>query len=529
MITQQRQIISTSSGQQRVSPRAFTLIELLVVIAIILVLAALIVGAGRSLLGDRAKVLLTTQRMNQALTGLSQYTSGSDLVPRLQALAGLDLNLVSLRTVVSRIDALMEETGSDFSAVQREVHLPPNIGNRWEAGQVKLRDGRPHHSGVLQDPMNSRPFWPSPETNLDSVVTFIDRQISIGSGSPDNAVFSHYPNLGEYQAINGTDDYVFMTVWDDVTESAYIAEGSNWRRLPSISGKFLARRGSASAKGETLDGTMEVYPGDAIRNADWYRSAWPNLIEAPPFNGPDGEVLFSQHSWPLSDWDQSVPGDNPPIWHWPWGKRVFTRIEGRLVDQIEYTADGAGGLQSRTLADLSPLYSMQLLQAAGVLPAGEDGMTTYRSDRDPSRGWNDAWGSPIILGIAHFMPARYDYDDVNDLLRHDPSGEDIPRPTSTMFGGRDYFLKKAETTYGYRRSFYVSTGSVGDAYLDIVSDSWEADQDSEMLRDLWKHLTDVTEAERWDGHAMTRPLWGDYLTMEHNSSTYFLSSPIEIK
>ncbi len=103
----------------RSEQKGFTLIELLIVITIILVLMGLIVGVGRNILDDRAKVLTTSHRMNQVLTGLEQYGSGTDLVSRLQRVGGHHVELASLRSIIT---FLTDELGNDIRTFERDEH-----------------------------------------------------------------------------------------------------------------------------------------------------------------------------------------------------------------------------------------------------------------------------------------------------------------------------------------------------------------------------------------------------------------------
>ena len=280
-------------------------------------------------------------------------------------------------------------------------------------------------------------IWPDPSTNLDSIITFYDRQMPFKPSSSNNnsRITSYYPFLAEFEQITGPNGtFQILHSYGDVTSEAY--RGSYGATLEGIAGEFLARRGNKSPMGETLDGTFDAMP-DAMQPSSWYYTQWPNLLEEIKTDS-GGSPYFTHTAWPESDWDQSTPGSVPVVWPWPWGKEIFSRIEGRLLQQTEYRLDGSGNIIKRTLADLSPLKTMQLLQAVGVLAPDASGLDDFRSDRNATKPWNDAWGSPLIAVNASHMPARYDFDDTNDLMNNTLIGQQTIRMSRDSLGGRGF-------------------------------------------------------------------------------------------
>jgi prepilin-type N-terminal cleavage/methylation domain-containing protein len=518
---------------------AFTLVELLVVAAIIAAVSALLISLTGVLRGS-SKELLTTHRMNQVLNGLEQYTTEGDLIERLQLAGGLDRRFSNLRGIIG---LLTQEYGTDIRTMERDEHLPPRIGNRWQNAihRDTLRDLTGSSSSAIswiEKDLNDstkaawalecRKKWPDPNTDIDSVILFYDRQVSLSSssGSTNSRITVAYPNLVTFTKLSTASSSFFMLeAWDDITRDAY--GGSYGSTVPGMAGEFLPKRGRKSAVGETLDGTREIRP-DQVRPSSWYYSQWPNLVETI---GPDSNntPTFSHVAWPDSDWNDSVPGSVPVVWPWPWGKQIFSRIEGGLLSQIEYRVDSNGDLIDRTLADLSPLRTIDLLQAAGVVPGTDEGRDSYRQNRSPGKNWNDAWGSPLVVACAHYLPARYDFDDVNDTMLHQELGKQIPKMSRDALGGRDYFMTKADETYGYHRSFYATVGATGGLHGGIIPGDWQAADDDETLRSLWVEITQVTRANEWTGASFDSPPWSGLRSIDHEGAAMHVLSPKEFR
>jgi prepilin-type N-terminal cleavage/methylation domain-containing protein len=522
--------------------RAFTLIELLIVISIILLLAALTVAVGMRYVRERSMILATSHRMQQVLTGLAQYSTSSDLPERLQRVTGFNKQFVSLKSAIS---LLTDKYGLDIVSATKGTYplpassasftypsngqLPPGIGSRWEnliartnAAGTGLWDNA---SAPYATPLDSRKFWPNQSAGLEDVITFMDRQIGrTTSATLGNNPISYWKNLAQYTKVTG--DFWMMVAWDDVSQVDLLGPyGSN---LVNSVGGMTARRGTNSPRGESLKGTLEIKP-DAIRSASWYMQQWPNLVETQTLDASSQFVYF-QSAWPASDWDQAAPGSIPLVWHWPWGKQLFSRTRGTMIDQIEYINDGSGILKSRTLADLNPLSSIELLQAAGILAPGEEGRTAYRTDRGKNRNWNDAWGGPLVVGCASFLPARYDFDDVNDTMVNGVLGTKMPKDSRTMLGGRDFLMKKSLEVNQYQRSFYTAVGAPGSTYSTVLTGStWIAADDRVNLRALWKHVCTVTSADEWDGAAFVSPPWKEVRHKTYLDGRCFISTPVEYK
>lgn len=524
---------------------AFSLIELLVVITIIVILVGLIVGVGAGWIRERARILVTSNRINQVQVGLAQYSTGADLAELLQRIDGFDRRLGNLQAVLNELidKCKLDLSGLDASKVAAvrgtypapasgvkflyptNGNLPPGLGVRWENALAKENaSGSLSSSGTLLSRSASRKYWPSPGTSIKEVITFMDRQIGRDfSASLGNTPTSHFPNIASFNILPG--NYWMMVAWDDVTARDY--PGPYNSRLISMCGGMLARKGTDSPRGESLDRTREIMPQGQIRTPRWYMDQWPNLREQTSFNGA-GTVVFRQSAWPASDWDQATPGTVPVVWHWPWGKQIFSRIQGSAISQLDYELDGTE-IKSRTLADLSPLSTIRLLQAAGILPEGTAGADAYRTDRGSNKSWNDSWGSPIIAVSASFMPARYDFDDEFDLMKHGESGAMIVKDSGALLGGRDLFITKSEEMYQFSRAFYVAAGSLGMAYTEELSGTWAAANDAVNLRKLWLRLRTDAKASTWKSDSFVDPPWSGVNNVKVGTNRVFLAAPVEYR
>jgi prepilin-type N-terminal cleavage/methylation domain-containing protein len=114
-------------------------------------------------------------------------------------------------------------------------------------------------------------------------------------------------------------------------------------------------------------------------------------------------------------------------------------------------------LQPKGIAALTPLYSDTLFALAGILPEDDpattgvhEGQLAYRSNRDPDRGWNDAWGNPIVIGFGLYQPMQNVHITTGYKSKKDGS---IQRP--------DLFFTRAQEIYGFNRALYLAPGSVG--------------------------------------------------------------------
>jgi type II secretory pathway pseudopilin PulG len=277
--------------------------------------------------------------------------------------------------------------------------------------------------------------------------------------------------------------------------------------------------------------TLEVQPdiGFVVPNAAWWTTTWPFL-------------------WPTTDW--GTMGSTPPILPYPWGRpglcndlqqttpgtgigatgRTFNAVAvnnrymiGSGAASVEAPASQSitrsDGTTATVTADnpcpfdlgqTSPLQTVPLLTAAGILEAGSD----YAADRNPNRPWNDLWGNPLIVTYAVFHPAREANASANANIN------------------RDRYLKAAMKQYGYGKAVYVAVGATGPALRSgIASDASSA----VSLRDRWNQIRDTCQAVEWTELTWAAPPsdWKDVRkvskTVDGVKETCLLTAPMELK
>lgn len=388
--------------------RAFTLIEVLIVIGIIAVLIGLLT-VGIKELKLRSGILLTTNRMEQILTGLAQYRSdaGSQAWGLLQGPLGTNLRFGPVREVIGELNTTSRWPGNLFSSPGNQ---PPNI---------------------------------------------------------------HYEN--------NPDDYRIES------------------RL-----KWYPGDRSESYIGESIDGTLELMPPASLAptrpTTQWYRDTWPV-------------------AWPASDWDQAVPGSIPVIWGTPWGRPPWATAVAN--GYTYFTGEVSGTPEARHLGQLSPLRTIGLLTAAGILE--DKGGAALRDDRSPSQKWNDAWGHPLVIAAGAYVPNRHDTKNANG----DMSYQYASRP-------RDHLLRRSRDAHGFQVAVYLTVGSVGiapnGASMGLGADlRWSDADDATALAGLWRHIRDTCKAEDWDQDGFTDPPWSGVRREASGSGFCLLMAPIEVQ
>lgn len=259
-----------------------------------------------------------------------------------------------------------------------------------------------------------------------------------------------------------------------------------------------------SPLGETLDSTSEVMPPSS-QPTSWYYTKWPTITET--YAGS----VYTQTSWPASNWETTAvmppdPASIPPRWSSPWGKPIISRTTGTLTTQVD----------THTLAELTPLNTITLLQAAGILPPGTGGADAYRNDRTPSRPWNDRWGNPLVVVNAVFIPPRYDFRNAAEQ-------------SMELKGGRDFLLKKSKEFYQFNRAVYIAVGAVGPKLRTPLPNPWTAANDVTALRSLWEQIRTNCKASLWDQTSFGKPPWSGIKEGKSGKERSLLTPPLEIK
>ncbi len=324
--------------------------------------------------------------------------------------------------------------------------------------------------------------------------------------------------------------------------------------------------GDEAERNRMCEQLFEVLPpafGTAIAGS-WFTTQWPFV-------------------WPETDWDKPIPGVVPPILWVPWGKRGqmasgvqtqpgilasvdatnswvtydaantgpnrayirFTNTANSLTKtaRVGPTVNGTRSDGSTVTIDaslplpydvglFSPLASIPLLQAAGLLPGGTTGEASYRSDRSPSRPWNDRWGNPLVVVYALYQAPRF-YDGALQTWEYRNSK-------------RDLLLKSAMETYQFNRAVYVAVAAVGPLRRHIPASgsdpepltgwtgntplpTWTAAQDNVVLRALWRQIRTTTRAQEWTESGFDTSPWRGVRNVALSEENCLLTAPIEIK
>ncbi len=353
-------------------------------------------------------------------------------------------------------------------------------------------------------------------------------------------------------------------------------------------------------------GYYEDNPHELAWTRQQYLEQWPLYVEvkADPhyaygseYDDDVGNVLSESpylysFAWQPSDWDREEPGDTPPLWSMPWGRYLLTR-GGESIERYQRIMfpDGVGDvpdmsgadlstyaadpdsltddfpeIRRRTLADLSPVYTIRLLELAEILPQENTtdetgGKFDFRRDRSDKRPFNDAWGNPLVVGVAGCLAPRYgpypaDREHTDGILytktRKNPFDPGSPA-TSLEFhevegagdmlpkaGERDYLKHRFKEVYGSDRFAYLSVGALGPqrgvygsdnpiettlsdhglgAFDSIEPLKWQASEvdaatqemiDRQVMRACWLQVTELCEAHRWDDASFQDPPWDQY-------------------
>jgi hypothetical protein len=195
-------------------------------------------------------------------------------------------------------------------------------------------------------------------------------------------------------------------------------------------------------------------------------------------------------------------------------------------------------VEARNLGQLSPLYSVALLQASGVLPEGSEGISAYRVDRSPGKPWNDLWGRPLVAAAGIFLPNRSEYLDGRNYSGRQPyaglSAAIVNQARTLAFGRpRDATLNAAQQAYGFNRAVYLAIGAPGPALSPdaeaALAGTWDDNTERTLLRAIWLQVRDTCAASEWDERGFASPPWSGVRSRRSNGLRSQLSAPLEIK
>jgi prepilin-type N-terminal cleavage/methylation domain-containing protein len=439
--------------------RAFTLIELLVVITIIGLIASMVIAVVASV-KEKGRELSTRSRMSAVLNGLSTYaiSEGSPAVAlqRMLALNGATVGVPAFDTV-KVIVASAAAGAAEPPAFRAWIN-----GTGWTSVDKVLID-------TTANPEQRRLYL----RLADNVVDVM-------------------PDPGEVMAIT---DYAnrWPTQWP---EADWFNGGTRFPILRFPWGKPGLRIDGELCDPAVVPGAMTrkftesmTSAGNATTSVETLANSWATC----------GSSQAGAHIWTFSsvnsaqsDWvtlSASIRSDNTTV---PAADRA---------ENLPLPFD---------LGYLSPLASLQLLQAAGILQPGAAGQNDYRTNRKLSQQWNDAWGHPLIVSLALFQPERYtrSFDGQNR---------------------RDLFLRGALQAYQYNRSFYFAVGAAGFRLNPGISDTWTAGDENANLTAYWQQITSLCGAASWTEKSFVAPPWTGIKVGKQGTLKCMLSAPIEVK
>lgn len=171
--------------------------------------------------------------------------------------------------------------------------------------------------------------------------------------------------------------------------------------------------------------------------------------------------------------------DQQDAYRWDSGHTRWQLMKLREVEPVSFE-----------LATATARFSGELIAAAGIAPDAD----RYRSDRDPAAAWNDAWGNPLVIGLAIYQYGPQTTDSQTRWPWAHGPGE-RPHPSDDFTAQ----WKKVAHHYGSTTQIYAAIGSVGPR----PDPPLPATLDSGALETLWSQIeTTCNRAE--DGSVLWR-------------------------
>lgn len=465
---------------------AFTLIELLIVIAVISVLAGMILTVV-VMVKDRAKLVSTTARLNAVLNALSTYAASEGSVA------------VSLQT---RLDLGGAHTFNSVKVINNAIPTvapgsaePPPFrqwlyGGSWTKTDVTAAN----YSANTE----RRTLWQRLSDNVMDVMPLAGEtwvQADYTTTWP-----TQWPETDWYVDPPGAIPPVLRFPWGKpgLRIDATLCDPAQPAGLAGSGGNIL---------NETTTSAGRPFPADAVG-----RSA----VAVDPLEQ-------TANSW------VTLGNAAGTIWQWSTISAAqtdyVTAVTARRSNGIPViavpepvamaapTAFAGNAALPFDLGHCSPLRTIALLQAAGILAPGAVGEDAYRTDRKPRQPWNDAWGHPLVVVYAMYQPERYQrtFDNQNR---------------------RDLLMRGGHKSYQYNRSLYFAVGAPG-AEVGNSPQTWTAAEDLTVLRDNWLWIRYICDAHEWDETAFTKPPWNGVRTgkksLGNMSLKSMITAPIEVK
>lgn len=302
--------------------------------------------------------------------------------------------------------------------------------------------------------------------------------------------------------------------------------------MPAIGYARLLARGTLTA--QRCDDVLRAV-GQLANESE---SASQVLHRALAANGLPGIVTFKRDI----RWGELFPasGDWIPIPYPPW---CFAHPWGRIPTDLPGDAPNALPTaplerESHDLSDLTPLYTVPLLRAAGLIE-DSDPVTAYRSNRASRMPWNDGWGRPLVVGLGMYHPRR------NLALAIREQEKDQKKTAAVQRIRQDLFHKRAQSTYGFTRAFYLSVGSIGtgpstpltNQLLTDANGDWDT-PDTGILAELWRQIHEICNQDSdgndlWtsdgDRDPFSDPPWNGIKRGRVAGRYAFLSAPQEVR
>ncbi|GDY11339.1 hypothetical protein LBMAG53_02160 [Planctomycetota bacterium] len=504
----------------------FSAIELVIAIGVILVLAGLLLVGIGPWFSQLAKRYDTQTRLGNLRGALEVYRTDAGTDALMTHALGNTRTWASLRKILETLrpawatlprDPRVLPTANQWDLIPPgiKLHYSPNLRTTGLWGDLSRYAVGDMGSNRIIHPVDDR---------LETWVYWLNRAPSSISGSGNPAKISSVVRDFVMPPVRASDGMVLFDVYGTTQRYTQLSGNNDFE---TFSGRV-----SPSPIGETLDNTFDIAPRYPLPvppdGPAWYRTQW------PPLKNVDDPIVGTPTAWPSTTsgaWDTPVdPNDaaSIPIWEWPWGQPAIDRATTDLMSRTVGVK-----VQRRSLDHLSPERTFEILACASVVERTAAGRLAWQSDRKPSRPWNDAWGNPLVVPAALFIPPRY------EILDGEESRE--------IRGGRDFLMRRAGELYGHNRAAYIAPGAIGPvraaatllgiAAIDLPTGwetstalpTWTDAQDHRVYRATWKQIGIVCQYTTWDEQWTATPPWKGVKQRTQQSMTCFLSAPIEFR